>query len=143
MSREDLRAAKDAKQDEFYTQLGDIELELKKYKKEFKDKIILCNCDDPYESNFFKYFAINFNYLGLKKLIATCYDGSPFTGGQLSLFDFMDEESISNKRTAYKIEITEVEDFNNDGAIDLFDVEFLLKSKKNTLTKLTGNGDFS
>ena len=142
MSREDLRAAKDAKKDEFYTQLNDIELELKNYKKEFKDKIILCNCDDPYESNFFKYFAINFNYLGLKKLIATCYDGSPFTGSQLSLFDFMNEESISNKRTAYKIEITEVEDFNKDGAIDLFDVELLLKNKKNVLTKLNGNGDF-
>lgn len=71
-----LRSADRNKNDEFYTQLADIELELKNYKEYFKDKIVLCNCDDPYESNFFKYFAINFNYLGLKKLIATCYDGS-------------------------------------------------------------------
>src|SRR5690606_2421824 len=84
----------------------------------------------------------NFNYLGLKKLIATCYDGSPFVGTQLSLFDFMDNDSINDKKTAYKIEITEVEDFNNDGTIDLFDVDKLLQSNKNVLTKLSGNGDF-
>ena len=69
--------AKKNKADEFYTQLNDIELELKHYKEQFKGKVVFCNCDDPYESNFFKYFAINFNHLGLKKLIATCYDGSP------------------------------------------------------------------
>ena len=59
------------RQDEFYTQLPLIESELKHYKEHFKDKTVFCNCDDPYESNFFKYFAMNFNYLGLKKLIAT------------------------------------------------------------------------
>lgn len=63
--------AKINKENEFYTQLSDIEQELKHYKDQFKDKVVFCNCDDPYESNFFKYFAINFNYLGLKKLIAT------------------------------------------------------------------------
>ena len=57
--------AKRNKADEFYTQLNDIELELKHYKDQFKDRVVFCNCDDPYESNFFKYFAINFNYLGL------------------------------------------------------------------------------
>ena len=67
-----LTAAKDAKQDEFYTQLDDISFELKHYRHHFRDKVVLCNCDDPYESNFFKYFALNFNLLGLKKLIATC-----------------------------------------------------------------------
>ena len=67
MSIQDLRNAKEAKQDEFYTQLVDIELELKHYRDFFKNKIVLCNCDDPYESNFFKYFAINFNYLEIKK----------------------------------------------------------------------------
>ena len=67
-----LRTANRTKQDEFYTQLSDIEKELKNYKEQFKDKVIFCNCDDPYESNFFKYFAMNFNALGLKKLIATC-----------------------------------------------------------------------
>ena len=132
--------ARNAKEDEFYTQLVDIENELHHYKKEFKDKIVLCNCDDPYESNFFKYFALNFNYLGIKKLIATCYDQSPFAGTQLSLFNWQESENSIKK--AYKIEISEVTDLNGDGAIDLTDVEYLLKNKKNTLAILEGNGDF-
>ena len=74
------------KQDEFYTQLSLIESELKHYKVHFKGKTILCNCDDPFESNFFKYFAMNFNSLGLKKLIATCYATSPITGKELDFF---------------------------------------------------------
>lgn len=61
------------KKDEFYTQLSDIENELRHYQKHFKDKIVLCNCDDPRISNFFKYFSLNFENLGLKKLITTCY----------------------------------------------------------------------
>lgn len=69
-----LQHAQKAKQDEFYTQLTDIEKELRHYKDHFKGKTVFCNCDDPFESNFFKYFAMNFNFLGLKKLIATCYD---------------------------------------------------------------------
>ena len=64
---ENLSAAKKAKNDEFYTQLVDIENELRHYKEHFKDKTVFCNCDDPYESNFVKYFAMNFNALGLKK----------------------------------------------------------------------------
>ena len=72
----DLRKANKAKNDEFYTQLTDIELEMRHYSEQFKGKTVLCNCDDPYESNFFKYFAMNFNYLELKKLIATCYGSS-------------------------------------------------------------------
>lgn len=71
-----LGAAKRAKNDEFYTQLTDIEKELRHYRGHFKDKTVLCNCDDPFESNFFKFFALNFKRLGLKKLIATCYEGS-------------------------------------------------------------------
>ena len=66
------RAAK-AKNDEFYTQISDIEAELKNYTHHFKDKTILCNCDDPRVSNFFRYFALNFQTIGLKRLIATCY----------------------------------------------------------------------
>ena len=127
-----LAKANKAKKDEFYTQLADIEVELKHYKKHFKGKVVLCNCDDPYESNFFKYFAMNFNYLGLKKLIATCYDSSPIVGEQLSLFP--------DKRP-YMIQITEVIDENGDGAIDLSDVEYLLKNRKNTIRKLK-DGDF-
>lgn len=68
-----LHSAKSAKKDEFYTQLSDIEKELKHYKEHFKGKTVLCNCDDPRVSNFFHYFSYNFEKLGLKKLIATCY----------------------------------------------------------------------
>src|ERR1700681_4803996 len=67
------RAAKASKNDEFYTQLADIEKELRHYTKHFKDKTVLCNCDDPRVSNFFHYFSYNFEKLGLKKLITTCY----------------------------------------------------------------------
>ena len=138
-----LRQADRAKQDEFYTQLNDIEQELKHYKEELKNKVIFCNCDDPYESNFFKFFAMNFNILGLKKLIATCYDSSPIAYTQLSMFPDVLEKKIANKnRKAYKIEISEVSDYNNDGAVDLADVEYLLQNKKNVMTLLKDNGDF-
>ncbi len=138
----DLHKANKSKKDEFYTQLEDIENELKHYRKEFKDKVIFCNCDDPYESNFFKYFAMNFNAFGLKKLIATCYVNSPIVGEQISLFDVVDIKPIEDNKKPYKIEITEVADLNQDGAIDLSDVEYLIKNKKNTLTLLQGDGDF-
>lgn len=143
MANERFDNARRNKNDEFYTQLCDIELELRHYKELLKNKVILCNCDDPYESNFFKYFAMNFNYLGLKKLIATSYDDSPIAFTQLSLFpDIKEKEFPNNNRKAYKIEITEVDDYNGDGAIDLSDVEYLLKNKNNTLSLLKGNGDF-
>ncbi len=133
--------AKREKADEFYTQLADIENELRYYKEQFKNKVVFCNCDDPFESNFFKYFALNFNHLKLKKLIATSYDSSPIAFTQLSMFDC--GKTVSNKnRKAYKIEITEVSDYNTDGAIDLADVRYLLKNKQNTLTILDGDGDF-
>jgi len=138
----DLVNAKSDRKDEFYTSLSDIEQEMKNYRSFFAGKTVFCNCDDPYESNFFKYFAMNFQFLGLKKLIATCFDGSPITGTQLSLFDF-DASIDSPERTAYKVEITEIPDLNNDGAVDLSDVETLLKSKNNVLTKLEGNGDYA
>ena len=138
---ENLHKANKAKKDEFYTQLADIENELRYYIEQFEGKVIFCNCDDPYESNFFKYFAMNFNFLGLKKLIATCYAGSPISNTQLSLFS---EECAENKTTrqAHKIEITEIPDMNNDGAVDLTDVELLLASDRNHLTCLKGDGDF-
>lgn len=87
-----LNRAKVEIDDEFYTQLTDIEKELRHYRKHFRGKTVLCNCDDPFESNFFKYFALNFNRLGLKKLIATCYATSPIAGQQLSLFDVVGSE---------------------------------------------------
>lgn len=142
MSRSgELRTAKKNKQDEFYTTMEDIEKEMFYYRDQFRGKTILCNCDDPYESNFFKYFAINFNFLGLKKLIATCYDGSPFAYTQMSLFDDPDEVKREDRK-AYKIEITDVPDSNGDGAVDLSDVTYLLKNSHNVLSTLKGNGDF-
>lgn len=134
--------AKKNKADEFYTQLNDIEIEMKHYKEHFKNKVIFCNCDDPYESNFFKYFAINFNHLGIKKLIATCYNNSPVAEQQLCLFDVLPLKQKSNKKFPYKIEITEVKDENKDGAIDLSDIQYLLKNKKNVISLLNGDGDF-
>lgn len=86
-----LNAAKNAKKDEFYTQLSDIEKEMRHYRKHFKGKTVLCNCDDPFESNFFKYFVLNFNRLGLAKLVATSYVSSPIAGSQLSMFPLADE----------------------------------------------------
>ncbi|MBO5925612.1 MAG: adenine-specific methyltransferase EcoRI family protein [Clostridia bacterium] len=143
MAKENLIKAKKSKKDEFYTQLVDIEKELEHYKEYFKDKIVFCNCDDPFESNFFKYFAMNFNYLGLKKLICTSYDNSPIAYSQLSFLEDVQATAIpNNNRKAYKIEISEVLDYNNDGAVDLADVEYLLKNDKNSLCLLKGNGDF-
>lgn len=136
-----LRSANREKQDEFYTQLSDIEKELKHYKDQFKNKVVYCNADDPFESNFFKYFASNFNALGLKKLIATSYAGSPFVGGQISLLDIKGLKS-EKRREPLKIEINEVKDNNEDGAIDLSDVEWLLKNDKNVASLLKENGDF-
>ena len=69
MANKNLNAAKEAKKDEFYTQLEDINNELRHYREHFKGKTVLCNCDDPRVSNFFTYFAYNFEYLGLKRLI--------------------------------------------------------------------------
>jgi hypothetical protein len=143
------------KADEFYTQLSLIESELKHYKSHFKGKVVLCNCDDPYESNFFKYFAMNFNSLGLKKLVTTCYATSPVIGeemsyyvdgdGQLSFLESPDNilvQKDSKKKRPYKVEITEVTDENGDGRIDLADVEYLMRNHKNTMTLLEGDGDF-
>jgi hypothetical protein len=128
--------------DEFYTQLVDVEAELRHYKDQFSRKVVLCNCDDPYESNFFKYFAMNFNHLGLEKLIATSYSGSPIAGDQLSLFDLLGVPNGTEKRAAYKLEIREVPDANSDGAVNLSDVEHLIRNDANALTLLKGDGDF-
>lgn len=73
MANKNLNAAKEAKKDEFYTQLEDINNELRHYREHFRGKTVLCNCDDPRVSNFFTYFAYNFEFLGLKRLITTCY----------------------------------------------------------------------
>lgn len=141
------------KQDEFYTQLSLIEKELKHYRSFFAGKTVLCNCDDPYESNFFKYFAMNFNALGLKKLVTTCYATSPVVGdefeyyvdnaGQLAFVPDTDTTPlVCSTRRPYRVEITEVTDENHDGRADLADVEYLMRNRKNTMTLLNGDGDF-
>ena len=136
-----MSAAIKAKNDEFYTLLTDIEKEMRHYRKHFKGKTVLCNCDDPFESNFFKYFVLNFNRLGLKKLIATCYATSPIAGQQLSLFDVVGgDEKQRNK--PYKAVVTKVYDVTGDGGVDMFDVAELFKSHENELAELEGDGDF-
>jgi hypothetical protein len=135
-----LYSAKAAKLDEFYTQLADIANELAYYWKHLRGKVVLCNCDDPFESNFFKYFAANFSTLGLKKLIATTYAGSPIVGGQLPLVEI--EGLKPNGREPYLVEINEVPDLNSDGAINLDDVADLLRHDKNATRPLKQGGDF-
>lgn len=147
-----LNKAGRAKKDEFYTQLSDVEKEMRYYKDFFAGKIVFCNCDDPYESNFFKYFALNFNQLHLKKLISTCYASSPVageefgyyvgTGGQLSFLPSENSIPVNQERRPYKVEITEVQDNNGDGRIDLSDVEYLMRDNKNAMSLLNGDGDF-
>ncbi|MCD8291389.1 MAG: adenine-specific methyltransferase EcoRI family protein [Prevotella sp.] len=148
-----LVVAKANKKDEFYTQLTDIEKELRHYRKHFSGKTVFCNCDDPFESNFFKYFVLNFNRLGLKKLIATCYVSSSIMGdqfrysidsdGQLrfSFGDNTDKEETYSKHP-YKAIVTKVYDKSGDGGVDMLDVAELFKSGENELTELEGDGDF-
>lgn len=132
-----MTAAARAKNDEFYTLLTDIGKEMRYYRKHFKGKTVLGNCDDPFESNFFKYFVLNFNRLGLKKLIATCYATSPIAGQKLSLFDVAGgEEEQRNK--PYKAVVTKVYDVTGDGGVDMFDVAELFKSHGNVRTKFSG-----
>lgn len=147
-----LNSAKTARKDEFYTQLTDIEKEMRYYRKHFQGKTVLCNCDDPFESNFFKYFALNFNRLGLKKLIATCYYSSPIAGQQLQYgcdangqmtFYFEDKGVEENKsKHPYKAVVTQVYDKKGDGGVDMLDVAELFRSGENELVELEGDGDF-
>src|SRR3989338_4040658 len=139
-SNKNLHKGSQAKKDEFYTQLVDIEKELKRYKDQFRGKVVYCNCDDPFESNFFKYFAGNFKALGLKKLITTSYVKSPIAGKQLPLFEM--EGLRPESKEPYVVEINEVPDSNNDGAISLADEKTLLRRNKKSSRKLKGNGDF-
>ena len=129
-----LNAAAKAKKDKFYTQLEDIENELRHYREFFAGKVVFCNCDDPFESNFFKYFAAKFNDLELRKLICTSYADSPIVGGEISLFD-------SNK-TAYMVEVTELKDWNGDGGEDLDDVKFAIEHGIYNVTTLKGDMDY-
>lgn len=150
-----LHGAKKAKKDEFYTRLVDIEDELKSYKEQFRNKVVYCNCDDPFESNFFKYFAANFNELGLKKLIATSYKPSPIANTELvlqqSLLPGYEDKIVRQpaepkgrpKVTANKFIINEVGDIDGNGAFNLDDIAEQLKANKNNeWSPLDGDGDF-
>ena len=135
-----LQEAARARQDEFYTSRSDIENEMRYYREHFRGKTVLCNCDDPYESEFFKYFALFFNTIGLKKLIATCYAGSPIAQRQLSLFD---DETPTPSRKPYCAVIECMKDYNGDGRTDLLDAEYILQhGVGGGLRVLDGDGDF-
>jgi hypothetical protein len=129
-----LGAAKAAKQDEFYTQYIDIQKEVEAYLEfdpdTFRGKVVYCNCDDPFESNFFKYFAANFNKLRLKKLITTSYDGSPIAG-QMTLFpEYNQGNGKRQKPKAMAVILDHVKDEDGDGATNIVDVELFLKRNK-------------
>ncbi|MFH1612760.1 MAG: adenine-specific methyltransferase EcoRI family protein, partial [bacterium] len=115
-----LHKASQVKNDEFYTQLADIEREMSHYKDHFKNKIVFCNCDDPRISNFFHYFSYNFEFLKLKKLITTCYKNQ-----QVDLF------SQNNSEKAIYLEYTG--DKNDDKIPDLNEIG---------IKHLKGDGDF-
>ena len=150
MANKNLTSAKRAKNDEFYTQYADIQKEMEAYLEYnpdvFRGKVVYCNCDDPYESNFFRYFVLNFKKLGLKQLITTSYKPSPIANTQLELFG--DDEQPAKKKgrtkvTANKFIINKVHDMDGDGEFNLQDVARQLKAKKqNEWTPLEGDGDF-
>ena len=117
---DNLHKAKRAKADEFYTQLSDIENECKHYWEHFKGKTILCNCDDPRVSNFFRYFSLNFEHLGLKKLIATCYKSNQI-------------EKFSEQNSERAVYIEYEGDKNGNRQVDNNELE---------VKELQGDGDF-
>lgn len=129
-----LSRAKNAKQDEFYTQYVDIQKEIEAYLEynadTFRDKVVYCNCDDPFESNFFKYFAANFNKLGLKKLITTSYDGSPIASSQLPLLEYTEGNGKRPKPNSIAVILTQVKDEDGDGAANIDDVKLFLERNK-------------
>lgn len=150
MANNNLTNAKRAKNDEFYTQFVDIQKEIEAYieydPNTFRDRVVYCNCDDPFESNFFRYFVLNFNKLGLKQLITTSYKPSPVANTQLGLYG--DDNSLTKlmgrpKINANKFIINDVGDMNSDGEFNLGDVANQLKANKhNEWTPLEKDGDF-
>lgn len=142
-NNKNMHKAKTEKNDEFYTRLSDIENEIRKYKDCFKGKTVLCNCDDPFESNFFKFFALQFKTWKLKKLITTSYYDSAIKKQNIDLLD----------EGAYSIVMDKfIGDYNHDGCYDLRDVELWLQdqkkllrqgSKKSKLVCLKQGGDFA
>lgn len=162
MANNNLTSAKKARNDEFYTQYEDIQKEVQAYidynPDVFRGKVVYLNCDDPYESNFFKFFANKFNAYGIKKLIATSYFNSPVAGTELQsslLPDMPDKEISPVKKSSPQtntttedgetkgrvIEITEVSDENGDGIYDLEDIKKIIQANGGG-RPLKGDDDF-
>lgn len=145
-----LHKAKKSKSDEFYTQYIDIQKEVEAYLEynpdTFRNKVIYCNCDDPFESNFFRYFVLNFERIGLKQLITTSYKPSPVANTQLELFGDTKTQAQTKGRpkvTANKFIINSIGDIDGDGEFNLKDVALQLKqNKQNEWAPLDGEGDF-
>ena len=122
-----LHVAKKSKNDEFYTQLSDIESELEYYQEHFRGKVVYCNCDDPRESNFFNYFFLNFKSLGIKKLIAACYKEQ-----SNDLFDVRDNEKVCY--FVYSGEDGDIKELINDKSVPFkFDGDFRSEESKSLL----------
>ena len=132
-----LQSAKNTKDDEFYTTYETIESEVSHYVHHFAGKTVLCNCDDPFESNFCKYFLKNFNVLKLHRLICTSYSASAVVGTQINLFD--DTHQNLKKGAGYVLDVTK---FSDDvGEISDDAIAYFLQTS-NVIKKLDGNGDF-
>lgn len=135
-----LHEAKRKMNDEWFSTKATLEVELIHYWNHFKGKIIYCNCDDPYESEFFKYFAVRFNHLGLKGLYASCYEGSQMSQHQLQLFEDEDYKGIPYKIELYQKDIDELlEEY--DGILSQETIKLYIKKHKKA-KRLKGNGSF-
>lgn len=150
MANKNLNNAKQEKNDEFYTQYPDIQREIEAYLEydpdTFRDKVVYSNCDDPYESNFFRYFVLKFKELGLKQLITTSFKPSLVANKQLELYG--NDKTLKPvkgrpKITANKFIINDVGDMDGDGSFTLEDIAKQLKANKNNeWSPLEGSGDF-
>ncbi|MCF2869911.1 adenine-specific methyltransferase EcoRI family protein [Octadecabacter sp. G9-8] len=125
-----LQQARKAKSDEFYTRLADVEKELKHYRHHFEGKVVLCNCDDPRISNFFHYFSYNFEKLGLKKLITTCYksqDMELFSRHDNEAAIYLEYEGDKNQNKVPDLEEIGIKTLNGDGDFRSVECVELLK----------------
>lgn len=151
MANTNLSSAKKTKNDEFYTQYPDIQKEIEAYleydRNAFKGKVVYCNCDDPFESNFFRFFTLNFKRLKLKQLITTSYKPSPIDETQLVLTGIIEPDQKPTKgrikTQAKRFIINDVGDYDGDGAFDNSDIAEQLKANKNNEWKtLKGDKDY-
>lgn len=147
MANSNLTSAKRAKNDEFYTRLEDIQNEVNAYlelnPEVFKGKVVYCNCDDPLESNFFAFFALKFNKLGLKRLITTSYKPSPIAGTLFDITPYAVSPKGRQKESANRFIIDDAGDINDDGEFNLTDIAEKLKlNKNNEWASLSGDDNY-